>query len=449
MAQHFPNGFSTAQIKYPIISSLGLLNTHNYGEYISKYPDLVKDSYIMAAEAAGAIKYTPTKVFKQWVDGNKPMQAFKVTADVTGVAGATVSITLTSASHTAGGTLSPPAVGMFFENDADGIEYEVVTVTKTVNGAHTATISPTSLTAIPSITAATAYFKWKGRPSVQEASFQQDGSYKTWTPIERDLSAIRTNKSYSDLAMFEKLEYKGESYYSLDRVDLDEQHIMATEMQLMFGKKRDNIKAAGNAVTNSEGMISQILTYGSDLTGTTTLSDGFFEDLARANDGDGFTNQYDVLCDTEFSIAYQNYLRTAANASPIVVNLDGNNRKTIDAIFDFSDAVTVYGQMIRLKKYAYFNSARTHGNNPGDGFWSGSALFLPIGTTSVGNEGEKLPYFRVRYMSEKEGGTINRLMTDGGMVGKNTTADVQLALLSWKGLEMYNLQAFKYAKITG
>jgi len=448
MAQTFPNGFSTAQIKYPLISSLGLLNTTNYGAFISKYPDLVKDSYIMAAEASGQIAYTPTKIFKQWTDTNKPMQAFKVTADVTDTAGETVTVTLTSASHTASGTVSPVAVGMFFENDADGKEYEVVAVSKTVAGAHTADLSPTSIAVVPSITAATAYFKWKGRTSVQEASFQQDGSYKTWTPIQRDLSAIRTNKSYSDLSMFEKLEVKGQTYYSLDKIDLDQQHVEATEMQLMFGKKRDNLKAAGNQNTDSEGMIQQVLTYGSDLTGSTSLTDGFFEDLARANDGDGFTNMYDVLCDTEFSIAYQNYLRAAANASPIVVNLDGN-QKNIQAVFDFSDTVTIYGQMIRIKKYAYFNSKRTHGANAGEGYWSGSALFLPIGTTAVGNEGEKLPYFRVRYMSESEGGVINRFMSDGGMVGKNTTADVQLALLSWKGLEMYNLQAFKYAKITG
>jgi len=445
MPQVFPNGFSTPMITLPILSNLGLINSTNYDGYVKDFPDLVKDSYIMAAEAAGKLKYTPQMKFRQWIDANKPMSAFKVTANVSGSAGATVTVTLTAASHEGtGNTLSPVAVGLLFENDADGKEYEVVAVNKNVAGAHTADLSPTSLSVSATIVATTAYFKWLGRPSVQEASFQQDGTYETWEPRERTLSIIRTNKKYSDLAKFEKLEYKGESYYGIDKTNLDKQHIQATEMQLMFGRKRDNMKAVGNANTEAEGMIPQILRWGTDLTGQTTLTDTFFEDLARSNDGDGFTDTYDILAETDFSIAWQNYLRNAG--SNLTVNVDIDNGE-IRGIFDFSDAVKMYGITYSVKKYAYFNSARTHGNTAGVGFWSGAAIFIPTGTFYHSEEGESMPFYRVRYMSDDEGGVINRFTTDGGLVGKNTTMNVELALTSYKGLEMYHLPSFKFAKI--
>lgn len=446
-----PNGFSVPQIKYPILSSLGLLNTHNYGAYIKDYPDLSKDSYIMKMEASGALKYTGTKKFKQYADANKPMGSFKVTADVTGGAGAAVTVILAANSHLASGTLSPIAQGFVFEDDLTGIQYEVRSVNKSVAGAHTASIAPTKTSQSAAITAATSFFKLQGRPSVIEASAQQDGYYSAWGTRERDCTIIRTNKSYSDLAKFELLEMDNQSYYAIDRTNLDKEHIQTQELTLMMSDKKDNMTAAaGNMNTDAQGLIPQILAYGTDLTGVTSLSDAFFEDLKRTNDADGFTTKYDVLADTEFEIAYQNYLRTATGASNIVVNVEVNNQaKEIQAVFDFSDSVKIYGQEISIKNYAYFNSARTHGADINTGIWRGSAVFIPIGTLYNEAAEADLPYLRVRYMSDAEGGIINAFDTDGGLVGKNTKREVELALTSIKGLEMYATKAFKYAKITG
>lgn len=444
-----PNGFSVPMIKYPILSTLGMLNTHNYGEYLKNYPDLVKDSYIMKTEASGALKYTPTKKFKQWNDDNRPLPSFKVTGNVTGAsAGSAVTVTLTSGSHTGSGKLSPVAVGQVWENDADGVMYEVRSVTKSSDGAHQASIAPVSNSVTASITASSAFFKYHGRPSVKEASVQQDGIYQSWGSRERDLQIIRTNKAYSDLAKFELLEVNNQSYYNIDRTNLDKEHIMTQELRLMFGSQMNNLTdSAGNMNTDAEGMIPQILRWGTDLTSTTSLSDAFFEDLLRANDADGYTNKYDVLAETEFVIAYQNYLRNATSATNVSINLTPSE-KEIQAVFDFTDNVKIYGQEITLKNYAYLNSSRTHGADLSTGFWAGSAIFIPQGTAPIASAEADLPYFRVRYMSDSEGGTINHFDTDGGLVGKNTNRDVELALTSYKGLEMYNMRAFKYAKIS-
>ncbi len=445
----FPNAFSVPTMKYPIISQLGLINTTNYTDYIDSYPSLVQDSYIMKAEAAGAVKYTPTKKWKQWVDGNKPLPAFKVTAaGAGGGAGAAVTVTLTAASHLFT-TLSPIAVGQVYEDDKDGIQYEVRAVVKTTPSAHTVTLAPTKASVTANLTTV-SYLKYQGRPSVQEASFQQDGIYNGPTSRDRDLQIIRTNKSYSDLVKFEILEYKGQSYYGLDRTNLDREHIETQELTLMFGDVKDNMTAAsGNMNTDAQGLIPSILAYGTNLQGTTALSEAFFQDLRRANDADGYTTKYDVLSDTEFWIAYQSYLRTiGGGTSNIVVNVNLNEQeKQIQGIFDFSDTVKIYGMELTLKNYAYFNSARTHGADMNTGFWRGSAIFMPIGSRYNDAAEGDLPYFRIRYMSDAEGGTMNYLDTDGALVGKSTERKVDLSLTSYKGIEMYNAKAFKFAKI--
>src|SRR5690606_22889405 len=98
-----PNGFSVPRITVDgVLTSLGLVTDDNYGDFVQRFPSLVQESYIMAAEAAGASKYTPSQYFRQWEDSNKPMPSFQVTGDVTSTAGAAVTVTLTAGSHLAG-----------------------------------------------------------------------------------------------------------------------------------------------------------------------------------------------------------------------------------------------------------------------------------------------------------------------------------------------------------
>jgi len=445
-----PNQFSVPIMKYDILSQFALLNTHNYTDYITTYPDLVKDSFIMKTEASGSAKYSPTKKWKQWLDNNKPLPAFKVTAAGTGgSAGAAVTVTLTSGSHLSAGRYSPVSVGQVYEDDKDGIQYEVRAVNKTTDGAHTVTLAPTKASQTAALTTA-SFLKFQGRTSVKEGSEQQDGIYEGFTSRDRDMQIIRTNKSYTDLAKFEILEYKNQSYYTIDRTKMEPEHIMSQELKLMFGDFMDNMtEAAGNANTTARGFIPTIIAEGTDLSATTALSTSFFQDLKRANDADGYTTKYEVLCDTEFWIAYQAYLQSlGGGASNIVVNVDVDSAtKEIQGVFDFSDSVKIYGIELTLKNYAYFNSARTHGADMNTGFWRGSAVFFPIGTRYNDAAEGQLPYFRVRYQSDSEGGQMTFLDTDGALVGKSTKRVVDLALTSYKGIEMYNIKAFKFAKI--
>lgn len=443
-----PNGFSVPMITVDgVLTDLGMVTDQNYGEFVQRFPSLVGESYILAAEAAGASKWTPSQYFRQWEDSNKPMPSFTVTADADATDGSAVTVTLTAGSHLAGGTLSPVAVGAFVIDDATGVEYEIRAVDKSTDGAHTATIAPTSSEdfADASIVAADAFFKVVGRPTVQEGSFQQDGFYKAYNQVERQLTIIRTNKKYSDLAKFEILDYQGKSYYYLDEPTLDEQHIFSQEHELMLGRSRDNVQSDGNRNVSHQGLLPQVQANGYDLSSSTAIDDDFWKDIARANDSDGWTNRYDILADSEFWFAYQDYIANRLGNSGAVVYGNFNGQKEIKVAFNFS-SVNIYDVEYNVKKYAYFNSARTHGADPATGYLAGTAVFIPLGTF-LHPQGGDLPYFTVRYMSDSDGGRRTFYDTDGALFGKNTERVAELALTSYKGLEMYNMAAFKYAQI--
>src|SRR5690606_20411161 len=134
-------------------------------------------------------------------------------------------------------------VGHFFVDDTTGIEYEATAVNKGSNGAHTITLKPTDITETAAITTASVLL-WKGRQSANEASDQLDGMYSSLGKRRRELSIIRTDKNYTDLAMMETLEYNGQTFYDLDKTDINKRHLFSTEDQLMLGRKRNNTTGA-------------------------------------------------------------------------------------------------------------------------------------------------------------------------------------------------------------
>lgn len=445
-----PNGFSVPIMKREILSSLGLLTPANFGDYAKRYPDILDKSYIMTAESLpNVLRWSPTKKFNKWENANKPLPAFQVTGTVSGGAGATVTATLTSGSHTASGTLSPVAVGQIYVDDKDNKYYEVVAVSKTTPGAHTVQLSPTDASVSASLTT-TSFLKYYGRDSVAEASHQDDGIYQHPIKSTHDMSGIRANKKYSDLTAFEQLDLginDGVTYYTLDRSTLEDEYLQIQEFRLMFGQKYDNIKYENNQNTDSTGLIPQVIAAGGTYNAPTanTIDQAFFKGLARQNDADGYTNEYQVLVDTEFDMAMDDFLATyAGNGNIVYASFGGSQEVAISRNFS---SYSIYGVTYHRKKYDYFNSARTHGAAPNTGYWKNTALFIPQGDQLF--EGERLRNFNIHYMSTSEGGKINWLMQDGAILNPTGSTDMfaEVAIQSWKGISAYNLQAYKLAKL--
>lgn len=449
MAITQPNKFSVPMMTYDVISRLALVNDHNFSAYVKDYPEVgLADSYIMKMEATGASKYSPTLKWKQWKDNTKQQAAFTITANATGgSAGATSTVTLTSASHYNSGKLSPVSVGQIWMNSESTQEYEVTAVSKSSDGAHTATLKPTKASVTIAITAATDTLILVGRNSVKEASGQQDGVYPTWSKVDRELQAIRTNKSYSDLAMFEKLELDGRSFYTIDKTNLEKEHIITQELTFMMGDAKDNLtEAAGNRNTAAKGVIPTIKSEGTDLTGSTALDSAYFKAIYRNAQANGYSQSYDVLHGPEFYLKYQDFLKNdSLDLARVLLDKDSGK---ISALFDFSNEVEIYGVKISLKSYKYFNQQLMAGIDQQKGYYNAAAVFIPTGTHYNEDASDNVPYLRVRYLSEEEGGERTKLMKDGGLLGIGTDAKADLALLSWKGVEMYAPKAFMFGRIT-
>lgn len=446
MPQTTPNGFSVPQVNYNILSTLQLLNDRNFSALVKDYPELgIADSYIMKMEMSGASKYTPTKKWRQWRDANRAGKSFKLVAAAAGAAGVAVTGTLLATSHVGGGLLSPVSIGQIYEDDLNRIQYEVRAVNKSVSGAHTVTLAPTKASQSAAITTA-SLLCLVGRNSIKDGSVQEDGVYADYTNVQKDLQGIRTNKEFSDLAAFEKLEVNGQSFMSISRTGMEAEHITTQEETFMKGDFKDNLTAVGNANTAAKGVIPTILAEGIDMTASTVLNDAYFKTIARATAANGYSSSYDVLHGVEYGIKYQDYLRTA---QPATTRVELNvSDKEIDAIFDFSGRVKIYGVDINLKPYKYFNSQLMYGADVSTGFYNDAAVFIPTGTHYNEAASGNLPYLRVRYMSETEGGERTKMLTDGGLFGKSTEMNGEIALVSWKGIEMYAPKAFIFSKLS-
>lgn len=443
-----PSGFSVPRVEYPFLSELQLLNNHNYTAFIKKYPKY-KDYYIMQLEAEGNSAWSSTKKWKQWLDPNKDMPAFRVTANVTPTgAGLEFTATLTPASHTIT-KLSPVAEGMFFVDDSTNEEFEVTSVNKSTASAHTVTLRNTNSASAVGLTTANSFMKYVGKPSTQEGSYYRDGMYRTFEPIDYDMTIIREDRRYTDSTLFEVLEVEGQSYYNIDKDKLNEDFVFAQELELMLnGRPRTNIgdKAHGNQNTNHKSVLNQALEKGLNLTATTTFSNGYFEDLARQNDADGYTDEYDVLCDIDYHIGWQKFLEGQTNVDYMVTITNGD-KSDLQYVFDYSRVARIYGVQYNLKKYDMFSSARTHGADPSKSFLRGTGIYIPKGTMYNPLEGDYTPITRVRHQATSASDSPIKIYSDGGLAGKNTNAELVTSMVTHKGVEVGQAYAMKVGRI--
>lgn len=445
-----PNGFSVPMVTLPVLTELELIDPATLGAYLDKYPDLSRDGYIMPSESLpGVLKWVPNHTgVKYWQKQNKPLPSFQIVADVTGAAGATVVATLTAGSHLAGGSLSPVAIGQTWVDDSTNIAYEVVDIDKTTAGAHEVSLSPRKASVVPALTAADSFLKYYGRDSVNEASHIDDGIYKRPVQVTQDLSIIRANKSYSDLTMFERIDYgDGLTFYQLDRDELDKEFTDVQELRLMFGQSYDNTKYENNKDTDALGLIPQIIADGQTYNAPTAgvIDQAYFDGQARKVAADGLTNEYHILSDVEFDIAFQNYMNTFGNNGGIIYASFGGSQEV--AISRNFGSFSINGITYHRKHYAYFESARTHGADQGTGYWTGTGLFIPQG--EVTNRGDRQRYFNIFYQSENEGGQIVRKVMDGAMFNPNgsTSMHGEMSLVAYKGIGAYNLQSFTLSRL--
>lgn len=452
MAHTPQHGFAIDQVSEQVLLSLGLVTQSNALDFHRAFSPITGDSLVAELEASGKIKQTGQREYEMLVDFNKPRNMFTVTGEVAVVDADTV-ITVEIENYTdEGETLSAPAVGLFFRENSSDIVFEVVAVDKDTPSAHTADIKPVdSRVEAVTISADDAEFISTGRPKVQEASFQQDGEYEGWQGRQNEVSFLRTNKAYTDIASMVKIERRGGvSYYDLDATSITRQHTDVKEMGLIDGDLADSVTSEGNENNNALGLVALVKEYGTALDGGgagAVLNDAFFTDLSRAIDGTGHANNYRGLAGPEAYYAVQDFLANAgANVQIVVQNGSDDD---IRVIFDYDTAFKIKGVNYDFKKYAYWNSARLAGANSVASPKAYQMLLVPQGGV-LSPSGEVRDYLTLRYLNNTIGtdeGLLNKMDTDGALFGKNTTRHGQISITSYLGIDATDVESFVFAQL--
>ena len=438
------NGFSVDRVSKSVLIAAGAYTQDTALDFYKAFKPIYSDSLVAELEASNKVKVTNHEKYKIWFDANKQRNRFKVKGAVTVTGGAPVTVTIDTYTNTAG-TLSAPEVGLFFEEISSGVKFEVISVVKTTANGHTASIKPVDGTQAVTIAQADAEFMSIGRPSVQEASFQQAGEYSAWTSRENETSIIRTNKSYTDLVSMIKIEERGgQSYMNLDKTELPKQHADAKEFQIVDGTPYTAVTSTGNKNNNAHGIVSLVKTYGTSYEGQ-VLNDAFFKDLARAIDGNGFVNSYKGLAGSEAYYAIDSFLKSQ-NGVEVNVNINNGSRDEIQVIFDYAKSFSIYGIDYDFKKYNYWNVARLAGANVAKSKKAKQILLIPQGG-AVNGAGEFQDYLRLRVLQNDlitDEGLFNKFDTDGALFGKNTTRDAQMSLTSYMGADLLGVEGFAF-----
>lgn len=437
-----PNGFSQARADYAVLTPLGLLKQDTYDAFLKLFPDLANLGYIMTAEGLGALKYTPTRQYKHYLDTEKPLPSFQIAADVTGSAGANVVVTLAAASHEAAGTKSPVADGQIWEDDLTGKRYEVVTTSKTTASAHTATLNPVKSADATALTAAGSFFKFIGYVNTREASVRNPGIYRRWLNSTQETAIIRTDQTFTDLNAFEHTIINDQTFMMLSRSEEDERFVASQELQLMFGVSSDNLKTANNQNSASLGLIPQIKAAGAAYSAPTAgvINEDFFRGIKRRVSATGISNEFHGLLDTEATIKFDDFMNSYnANGSIVYASFGGQKEVAINRNFG---SYSIYGMTFHRREYEYFNSARTHGADVNTGINRNTMLFIPQGSVAI--EGEKFKTFNVRWQGEDAGAPIIRLVTDGALFGKSDEMIGSVGHVTYKGLQAFQLGAYSY-----
>lgn len=441
-----PNGFAS-KINIEVVNALSLIKQDNYDTFVKEYPGLANLGYITTAESLGALKYTPTRQFKHWEDSNKPLPSFTVTAGVTAAAGVSFDVTLTSDSHELAGTKSPVAIGQIWEDDATGLKYEVLSVDVSVNGAHKATLNPIKKAQTTAVTTS-SFFKFIGHVNVKEGSGPTPGMVNEYQTVQLETAIMRTDQYYTDLSAFEHTVLPGgPTLVTINKDEENKKFLSTQEIQLMFGEDSDNIKSANNMNTKAKSLIQQIKEAGAVYNAPTAgvVDENFFRGLKRRASATGLTNEYHVLADTEATIKIDDFMNDYSGTGGGIIygSFEGNKEIAINRNFG---SYSIYGMTYHRKEYEYLNSARTHGADVNTGINKNSAIFIPQGEW-FSPDGDAFKKFNVRWQGENESDSIVRIVTDGALFGKSNVMIGEVGMVTYKGVQAFNLQAYSYVRI--
>jgi len=436
-----PSHISVAQANRQLLSDLSLLNEATYPTFIERYPELLRDNYIVTRESQGALSYTANKKFFHWTQSGKDIPMWKATADVTAVAGAAGVATIASGYYKTSGTYSAPAVGHYYMNDTNGELYNITAVNKATADAHTVTLKNVLAAGGVNIDTADALIY---KPTiVGEASGTQQGLYRVDEKLTNYCATIKTSQTFTDWNLFEKIETPGfnNSYKFRQQASERAKFMYDQEQLLMFIDSFDNVAGVTN---QHRALIPLVKAYGQVDTSSTAINTAFFQGLARLIDAEGYSWEYDALMNINFRFKFEDYLRATYGAGGGIQWAKAFSDGPMQ-INDNFNAYSVDGIKFNFTTYKHFSSAAIAGAAPNTGYYNNAALLIPRGF-GVDGEGTNVPRFAVRWQGESASDNPIRIRQTGGLA-KPPTDDVEnltISHVTTKGIDPFGLNSYMW-----
>jgi hypothetical protein len=436
-----PSNISVAQATRTLLSDLSLLNEKTYPDFIEKYPNLLRENYIVTREAQGAGVYTPNNKFFHWTQKGKSIPMFKATATVTAGANATGTATITSAYHATNGTTSPPGIGHYYMNDTNGELYQVVAKSTSTANAHTVGLKNATLGGSVNITSAHALIY---KPTiVGQASGTQQGIYRIDEKIYNECATIKSSQEFTDWNLFEKVDMPGfeNSYKFRQQAAEREKFLYDQEQLLMF---IDKITGVAGVEDNHRALIPLVKEFGQVDTSSTAINQAFFDNLARLIDAEGYSWEYDALMNINFRLKFEAFLRSTYGAGGGIVWGKAYEEGPMK-INDNYSAYSVNDIKFNFTTYKHFSSAAIAGAAVNTGYYNNACLMIPRGF-GVQPDGTNVPRFRVRWQGEKETDAPIKIRQTGGLA-KPSTDDIEHLVISHvtrKGIDPFGLNGYMW-----
>lgn len=465
-----PNLISLPAANYELISDLQLLAPHFYKQFVNKFGE---QNFTTWLSTFGGIERVEGREFFHFEDTGKLMGAVTIkTAVVAPAAGATVTIALSVNDHWDAGTKSPIRVGETVRLASNGVEGKVLTVNKSVDGAHTATVRPLKSTvAFASAGSANLLageiMKLGSNTEAGEASTNIDPQMPIDEKISNTTTEIRDDWNATDRAEMEKIyyDYENDGGFGSAGINRGKQGAFTyrglvlanrrflnnVDFKLLFGGAQTNTGLNAGTV-GTKGLVPEIVARGNAVTYSLgALGLAKLHAITAQMDVNGNAGQNVWLMDI---FQRQEIDDTLFAQYPAGAYVWGSGAASEEASVAYGfDNFKIDNYMLQLKKYAGFNTEVTHGKTPDVDQYRNFGIIMPQGTvnTKSNNGGvtkqSKLKNVQVMYQEPMGGGTIAngvKVWEYGGAAPENLTATMQhtVSMITYKGIRAAGLQQF-------
>jgi len=435
-----------------LVNDLNVVIPDYIPQLLSKYGT---ENYALLMEMLGKTVVqakTDTQTFKHF-EKRSSFASFQNNATVTGIsAGADVTVTVknNSNTYTSSGTQSPIRVGEVVEIASSGKKGKITAVNKSVNNAHTATITPLDSTvAFTSASESSRLLAddtllFRGNINAGEASTEMEGLSPELDVVENTTTEIRDDFPITDRGMMEKtqVDFGGSFYYyKLGQRELNKRFLASIDYVIMEGCDADNL---GNGSVGTTGVITRAAAAG----GTCSYNSGTGLDIsncheiARSLDFNGAEGECHWLQDIYQRQDFNDAIFNEYNNGAIrYASVGGKEEAAVSYGFK---SLHIDGYSFHLYRYKNFSpEAQYHVSLSQTPLRRNFGIVIPQGVHVDAKNGQTYPSFQIVYQEAKPGVKINTWEW-GGMADQNRNGDAKLTLsqIAYVGARVFAANQF-------